>query len=82
MFEVNAGAQQLLKRLNSDKKRIEGHRITHFPRFGQGLSRAFRVKEDIGKVIGKLGRTAQAMRIILGAAASKINKRSALEIVE
>jgi len=39
-------------------------------------------KEDIGKIIGKQGRTAQAIRTILSAAATKINKRSTLEIIE
>ena len=39
-------------------------------------------KEDIGKVIGKQGRTAKAMRTILGAASMKLKKRSVLEIVE
>jgi len=39
-------------------------------------------KEDIGKIIGKQGRTAQAIRIILSAASMKINKRSVLEILE
>ena len=39
-------------------------------------------KEDIGKVIGKQGRTAQAIRTILSAASTKINKRSILEILE
>ena len=39
-------------------------------------------KEDLGKVIGKQGRTARAMRTILGAASSKIKKRSVLEILE
>jgi predicted RNA-binding protein YlqC (UPF0109 family) len=39
-------------------------------------------KEDIGKIIGKQGRTARAMRIILGAASAKIKKRTVLEIVE
>ncbi len=39
-------------------------------------------KEDIGKVIGKQGRTVRAMRIILSAASVKIKKRTILEIVE
>jgi predicted RNA-binding protein YlqC (UPF0109 family) len=39
-------------------------------------------KEDLGKVIGKQGRTARAMRSVLAAAAGKINKRSRLEIME
>ncbi|MGD1974498.1 MAG: KH domain-containing protein [Desulfobacterales bacterium] len=39
-------------------------------------------KEDIGKVIGKQGRTARAMRTILSAASAKTKKRTVLEIVE
>jgi len=36
----------------------------------------------MGKVIGKQGRTAQAIRLILGAAGMKLKKRVNLEIVE
>jgi predicted RNA-binding protein YlqC (UPF0109 family) len=39
-------------------------------------------KEDLGKVIGKQGRTARALRTILGAASAKNKKRSVLEIIE
>jgi len=39
-------------------------------------------KEDLGKVIGKQGRTARAMRTILNAAATKAKKRAVLEIIE
>ncbi len=39
-------------------------------------------KEDLGKVIGKQGRTAKAMRTILTAASTKVKKRSVLEILE
>jgi len=39
-------------------------------------------KEDLGKVIGKQGRTARAIRTILSAASTKIRKRSVLEILE
>ena len=39
-------------------------------------------KEDLGKVIGKQGRTAKAMRSLLSAAAGKLEKRSRLEILE
>jgi predicted RNA-binding protein YlqC (UPF0109 family) len=39
-------------------------------------------KEDLGKVIGKRGRTAQSIRTILTAASTKINKRCVLELVE
>jgi len=39
-------------------------------------------KEDLGKVIGKQGRTARALRTILSAASTKIRRRSVLEILE
>ena len=39
-------------------------------------------KEDLGKVIGKQGRTAQAIRTILNAAGAKVRKRAVLEILE
>jgi len=39
-------------------------------------------KSDIGKVIGKQGRTAQSMRTILNAASRKIKKNAVLEIIE
>jgi len=39
-------------------------------------------KEDLGKVIGKQGRTARAMRAVLSAMAAKEDKRSRLEILE
>ncbi|MBN2254364.1 MAG: KH domain-containing protein [Deltaproteobacteria bacterium] len=39
-------------------------------------------KEDIGKVIGKEGKTAKAMRTIVSAAASKMRKNYILEIME
>jgi len=39
-------------------------------------------QEDLGKVIGKQGRTARAMRTLLGAAGSKENQRYVLEILE
>ncbi len=39
-------------------------------------------REDIGKIIGKQGRTVRAIRTILNAASAKIKKRSRLEIIE
>ncbi|MEA3223581.1 MAG: KH domain-containing protein [Thermodesulfobacteriota bacterium] len=39
-------------------------------------------KSDLGKVIGKEGRTARAMRTLLTAASTKIKKRAVLEIIE
>lgn len=39
-------------------------------------------KEDLGKVIGKQGRTAKAIRTLLAAAAGKVNKKARLDILE
>lgn len=39
-------------------------------------------REDLGKVIGKQGRTARAMRTILSAASTKLRKRAVLDIIE
>ena len=39
-------------------------------------------KEDLGRVIGKQGRTAKSIRTILNAAASRTNRKVVLEIVE
>jgi predicted RNA-binding protein YlqC (UPF0109 family) len=53
---------------------VEGERTTVFE---------LRVAEsDLGKVIGKQGKTARAMRTILSAAGTKIGKRCVLEILE
>jgi hypothetical protein len=39
-------------------------------------------KEDLGRIIGKQGRTAKAMRTVLTAAASRQNRKVVLEIIE
>ena len=39
-------------------------------------------KDDLGKVIGKQGRTARALRTILNAVSTKLDKRCVLEIIE
>jgi len=53
---------------------VEGERTTVFE---------LRVAvSDLGKVIGKQGKTARAMRTILSAAGTKIGKRCVLEILE
>ena len=57
-----------------DVKGIQGDKITLYElRVG---------KEDIGKVIGKRGRTASAIRTILNAVSTKQGKRAELEIIE
>jgi predicted RNA-binding protein YlqC (UPF0109 family) len=55
-------------------KEIQGHNLTVIE---------LRVaKHDIGKVIGKQGRTAQAMRTLLGVASTKLKKGCVLELPE
>ncbi len=39
-------------------------------------------KDDLGKVIGKQGKTARSIRVILNATATKLKKRAVLEIIE
>jgi uncharacterized protein len=39
-------------------------------------------KEDLGKIIGKQGRTAKAIRVLLSAVSAKLKKHSVLEILE
>ena len=39
-------------------------------------------QEDLGKIIGKQGKTAKAIRVLLGAAAAKEKRRAVLEIIE
>lgn len=53
---------------------VEGENVTVLElRVAQG---------DLGKVIGKQGRTARAIRTILNANATKLRKRAVLEIIE
>jgi predicted RNA-binding protein YlqC (UPF0109 family) len=55
-------------------KEVEGEKTTVYElRVGPG---------DLGKVIGKRGRTARSIRTILNAAATKAGKRAVLEILE
>ena len=39
-------------------------------------------KEDLGRIIGKQGRTAKSIRTLLNAVASRMNRKIVLEIVE
>ncbi len=57
-----------------DLKEVEGEKTTVYE---------LRVaKDDLGKVIGKQGKTARAIRTILNATATKLKKRAVLEIIE
>jgi predicted RNA-binding protein YlqC (UPF0109 family) len=72
---IEAMAKSLVDRPDDVKvTEVEGERTTVFElRVSQG---------DLGKVIGKQGKTARAMRTILGAAGTKVGKRCVLEILE
>jgi len=39
-------------------------------------------KDDLGKIIGKQGRTARSIRTVLNGASTKLKKRTVLEIIE
>lgn len=57
-----------------DVREVAGEKTTVYElRVGEG---------DLGKIIGKHGRTIRAIRTILSAAATKQNKRAVLEILE
>ncbi len=57
--------------------------VKEVPRDNNSVVFELRVaQDDIGKVIGKKGRTAQAIRTLLAAAGSKDGKRTELEIIE
>lgn len=72
---IEAMAKSLVDRPEEVKvSEIEGEKTTVYE---------LRVSQsDLGKVIGKQGKTARAMRTILGAAGTKIGKRCVLEILE
>ncbi|NUQ78015.1 MAG: KH domain-containing protein [Polyangiaceae bacterium] len=55
-------------------REVQGDR---FPRIELSVAR-----EDIGKIIGKDGRTAQSIRTLLNAAASKLGRRAHLDILD
>jgi hypothetical protein len=56
--------------------------VEEFDEEGEMVIELTVAEEDLGKVIGKQGRTARAMRTVLSAAATKLKKRYALEILE
>ena len=56
--------------------------VTEVPSEGGTVIELRVAKEDIGKVIGKEGKTAQSMRAILSAASTKLGKRAHLDIVD
>jgi len=56
--------------------------VDQFDEDGETVLELTVAESDLGKVIGKSGRTARALRTLLSAAGAKIHKRYALEILE
>jgi predicted RNA-binding protein YlqC (UPF0109 family) len=56
--------------------------VTEVPRENLSVLELRVAKEDLGRVIGKQGRTVRAMRTLLAAIATKQQKRVSLEIIE
>ena len=72
-------AEQIVKALVDHPEMVEVNQITGNTSIVLELKVA---KSDVGKVIGKEGKTAMAIRTILNAAGRKLNKRCLLEILE
>lgn len=71
--------EQIAKSLVDEPDQVSVSQSEH------GESSTFELKvapNDLGKVIGKQGRTARALRALMSAAGVKLNKRFNLEIVE
>lgn len=69
----------IAKSLVDDPAPVEVHEV------GDAAEPVYRLKvgkDDLGKVIGKKGRTAKAFRTLLAAAAAKQNRKITLEILE
>lgn len=60
----------------------EAVRVTEAERGSNVVVELEVAREDIGKVIGRDGRTAQSMRTLLTAASAKLGRRAQLEIVD
>jgi len=71
--------QYLAKSLVSNPDAVE---VTETQNNGVSVLELKVAKEDLGRIIGKQGRTAKSIRALLNAAASRSNRRVVLEIVE
>ena len=76
--DMRALIEQIAKALVDDPQKVSVEQIE-----GETTVLELRVAPgDLGKVIGKQGRTARSMRTILGAAGMKLRRRFTLEIIE
>jgi len=71
--------EQIAKALVDDPAQVAVNRVEED---GESVLELTVAPNDLGRVIGKQGRTARAMRNLLAAAGLKFNKRFALEILE
>jgi len=71
--------QYLAKSLVSNPDAVE---VTETQNNGASVLELKVAKEDLGRIIGKQGRTAKSIRALLNAAASRSNRKVVLEIVE
>ena len=71
--------QYFAKSLVNDPSAVE---VTETEREDAAVFELKVAKEDLGRVIGRQGRTAKSIRTLLNAAASKSNRKIILEIVE
>jgi len=78
--DMRALVEQMAKALVDEPDKVA---VELVPGDGENVVLELRVAPtDLGKVIGKQGRTARSMRTILGAAGMKLQKRFTLEIME
>lgn len=78
-FDMRGLVEQIAKALVDDPQQVSVRSVDG----EQGSVLELRVSpNDLGKVIGKQGRTARSIRAILGAAGTKLHKRFTLEILE
>lgn len=83
MSEPTGNMQALLEQIA--KSLVDEPELVSVTQTGSADASTFELRvapNDLGKVIGKQGRTARAMRALIGAAGVKLNKRFNLEIVE
>ena len=69
----------IVKALVDDGEAVD---VREIDRNGTTLIEIHVAPQDMGKIIGKQGRTARSIRTILGAAGMKLNRRFTLEILE
>lgn len=77
--DMQALMTEIAKALVDDSEAVK---VDVVPDGDSTLLRLFVAPNDIGKVIGKQGRTARSLRTILGAASMKLHHRFSLDIVE